>query len=84
MCLLFPTFRLSLCLPVIGCGRRAIGLPLRGLLVLLWRRRLTLSVLHSLSLGGRLTRHSAIRRRRDRLPQPRWRTGSTLLMFSCA
>ena len=43
-----------------------------------------MSALHSFSLGARLIRGSATRRRRDRLPKSRWRTGSTLLMFSCA
>ena len=80
MCL-FSTFRLSLCLAVIGCGR----LPtLLALLRLLRRRRLTRSALHSFSLDARRIRSSATRRRGDRLPNSGWRTSSTLLTFSCA
>ena len=48
------------------------------LLVLLWRRRLSVSALHSFSLGARLIRSSATRRRRDLLMKSGWRTGSTL------
>ena len=83
-CFLFSTFRLPVGLALIGCGRRATLRPLLRLLALLWRRRLTISALHSFSLVARLTRGSATRRRGDRLPNSRWRTGSTLLMFSCA
>jgi hypothetical protein len=53
-------------------------------LLLLWRRRLSVSALHSFPLGARLTRCSATRRRRDRLPNSGWRTSPTLLTFSCA
>jgi hypothetical protein len=35
LCFLFPTFRLSVALAVIGCGRRATLGPLLRLLVLL-------------------------------------------------
>jgi hypothetical protein len=94
LCFLFSAFRLSLRLAVIGWGRRAtvlpllwllgLGLPLLRLLVLLWWRWLTISALHSFSLGGRRTRGPATRRQRDRLPKSRWRTGSTLLIFGCA
>ena len=82
--LLLSTFRLPVALAVIGWGRRATLRPLLRLLVLLWRRRLTISALHSFSLAARFTRGSATRRRRDRLTKSRWRTGSALLMFSCA
>ena len=71
-------------LALIGWGRRATLRPLLRLLSLLWRRRLTISALHSFPLAARLTRGSATGRRGDRLPKSRWRTGSTLLMFSCA
>ena len=81
---LLPTLRLPLSLAAVSSRRRATGLPLLRRLVLLWRRRLTMSALHSFSLGGRRTRGSATRRRVDRLPNSSWRTGSTLLMFSCA
>jgi hypothetical protein len=84
--LLVSAFRLPVALAVIGCGRRATLRPLLRLLalLLLWRRRLSLSALHPFSLGARFTRGSAARRRRDRLPNSGWRTGSTLLTFSCA
>jgi hypothetical protein len=81
---LLSTFRLSVALTLIGWCRRATLRPLLRLLALLWRKRLTISAPHFLSLAARLTRGSATRRRRDRLPRSRWRTGSTLLMFSCA
>ena len=55
-----PAFRLSLCLAMIGRGRRTTALPLLRLLLrqlaLLRRRRLTISALHSLSLGAHLIR----------------------------
>ena len=79
-----PAFWLSLCLAVIGRGRRATGLPLLRLLVLLWRRRLTISALHSFSLAARFTRGSATRRRRHRLTESRRPTSTTLLTFTCA
>lgn len=82
--LLVSAFRLSVALAVIGCGRRATLRPLLRLLVLLRRRRLSVSALHSFLLGARLPHGSASRRRRDRLPRSGWRTGSTLLTFSCA
>jgi hypothetical protein len=81
---LLSTFGLSVARAVIGCGRRATLRPLLRLLVLLWRRRLSVSALHPFSLCARFTRGSAARRRRDRLPNSGWRTGSTLLTFSCA
>ena len=43
-----------------------------------------MSALHSFPLVAGITRGSATRRRVDRLPNSSWRTGSTLLMFSCA
>jgi len=82
--LLVSAFRLSVALAVIGCGRRATLRPLLRLLVLLRRRRLSVSALHSFSLGARFIRISSTSRRRDLLPKSGWRTGSTLLMFSCA
>jgi hypothetical protein len=81
---LVSTFRLSVALAVIGWGWRATLLLALRLLVLLWRRRLSLSALHSFSLGARFTRGSTTRNRRDRLPKSGCRTSSTLLMFSCA
>jgi hypothetical protein len=74
--LLLSTFRLPVTLAVTACDRRAALLPLLRLLVLLWRRWLSVSALHSFALGAR--------RRHDRLPKSGCRTGSTLLMFSCA
>ena len=71
-------------LALIGWGRRATLRPLLRLLSLLWRRRLTISALHSFSLDARRIRGSATGRRCDRLPNSRWRADSTLLMFSCA
>ena len=83
--LLFPTFRLPVALAVIGCGRRATLRPLLRLLVLLWRRRLTISALHSFSLAARLTRGSATRRRGDRLAKSGWlHRFQRCSMFSCA
>jgi len=81
---LLPTFRLALPLSVIGCRGRATLLLALRLLVLLWRRRLSVSALHFFSLGARFTGGSSTGNRRDRLPKSGCRTGSTLLMFSCA
>jgi len=82
--LLVSAFRLSVALAVIGCGRRATLRPLLLLLVLLRRRRLSVSALHSFSLGARFTRISSTSRRRDLLMKSgRW-TAARLLMFSCA
>ena len=80
---LLSTFRLPVSLAVIGCGRRDASLLLLLLLVL-WRRRLSVSALHSFSLAARLTRCSATRRRRDRLTESRRPTSTTLLTFNCA
>ena len=82
MCFLFCTLRLSLCLALSGWGRRATGLPQRGLLVLLWRRRLTMSTLHSLSLGARLIRLSSSGRRRDLLTRSWLCTSARLPAFT--
>jgi len=58
-------------------------LLLRGL-ALWWRRRLTLSGLHSFSSGARFVSMSSTSRRRCLLMKSRWRTVSTLLTFGCA
>ena len=57
-------------------------LQLLQLLVLLRRKRLTITALHPFRLVAWLTRGRATRRHRDRLPKSRWCTGSALLMFS--
>ena len=89
---LLSTFRLPVSLAVIGCGRRDASLLLLLLLLLLLallalvlgRRRLSVSALHSFSLAARLPRGSATRRRRDRLTESRRPTSTTLLTFTCA
>jgi hypothetical protein len=52
------------------------------LLLLLLRRRLTISALHSLSLGTRFISLGCPDLRRDRLPKFSWRTSATLT-FTC-
>ena len=80
----FPPSGCPCAWPVIGCGRRATLRPLLRLLALLWRRRLTVSALHSFSLGARFIRISSTSRRRDLLMKSgRW-TAARLLVFSCA
>ena len=54
------------------------------LALVLGRRRLSVSALHSFPLAARLTRGSATRRRRDRLTESRRPTSTTLLTFTCA
>jgi hypothetical protein len=53
-------------------------------LVLLWRRRLSVSTLDSFSLGARFIRMSSTSRRRDLLMKPGRCASARLLMFSCA
>lgn len=74
---LMPTFRLPASLAVIGRGRRAASLLLPLLLTLVvGRRRLSVSALHSFSLGARFIRTSCISRRRDLLMNSRRWTSS--------
>jgi hypothetical protein len=69
---------------VIGCGGSGTSLLLLRRLALWWRRRLTVSGLHSFSSGARFVCISSTSRRRYLLMRSRWRTVSTLLTFSCA
>jgi hypothetical protein len=71
-------------LAAIRCGRSGTSLLLLRGLALLWRRRLTLSGLHSFSSGARFVCIPSAGRRRYLLMKSRWRTVSTLLTFSCA
>lgn len=80
-----PTFRLPAALAVIGCGRHATTLlPLfRRLLVLLARRRLTTSPLHSFAFGTRFIRLSSTSRRRDLLTRSWLCPSPRLALLSC-
>ena len=82
--LLVSAFRLSLCVAVIGCCRRATLLPLLRLLALLWRRWLSVRALHSFSLGARFIRISSTSRRRNLLMKSGRRAAARLPLFSCA
>ena len=82
---LLPTLRLPLSLAGVSSRRRATSLLLlRRLLVLLWRRRLTPSTLHSVSLSARFVRLSSTGRRRDLLMQSGRRPSARLAALSCA
>ena len=59
-------------------------LPLLRLLVLLWRRRLTVSALHPFSLAARLTRLSSTGRRRELLTGSWLYDSPRLALLSCA
>ena len=83
---LLPTLRLRLSLAAVSSRRRATSLLqlLLRLLVLLWRRRLTTSTLHSVSLSARFIHLSSTDRRRDLLMQSGRRPSARLAALSCA
>jgi hypothetical protein len=85
---LLPTLRLRLSLGAASSRRRATSLLLlllllRRLLVLLWRRRLTMSALHSFSLGAGFIHLPCTSLGRDLLLQSGRRTSARLAALSC-